>query len=441
MRFTDLQSWLSWQESLHSSEIELGLDRVRQVAANMGLQSAWSIPVITVAGTNGKGSSVATLESIYHHAGYRAGSYTSPHLISYNERIKIDRQAVSDELICQAFEKIDQARKTTSDKSDEISLTYFEFGTLAALSILHEADLDVVILEIGLGGRLDAVNIIDAAVALITPIAIDHQSWLGDSREGIAKEKAGIIKTGSSVVYNDTNPAVAVIDKARECQVPLYVLGKEFAAVEQSSSAWQLSSTLKGDSVKITDLPFSSLGDNFQLNNAAAAIQVSQLLNDKLPIDEAVYRKALPDTQLQGRFQILSQKPDIIVDVAHNAHAVAALTANLNHHACKGRTFAVVAMLEDKAICEALMQVDSSVDEYFLAGLQGSRTLSVEQLKQRIEDCISSDKLSSNISVEAAIQAALSAASEHDRIIIFGSFITVSAAMQVLLMPQSELAS
>lgn len=441
MRFTDLQSWLSWQESLHSSEIELGLDRVRQVAANMGLQSVWSIPVITVAGTNGKGSSVASLESIYHHAGYRAGSYTSPHLLNYNERIKIDRQPVSDELICQAFEKIDQARKSAGDNSHEISLTYFEFGTLAALSILHDADLDVVILEIGLGGRLDAVNIIDAAVALITPIAIDHQSWLGDSREGIAKEKAGIIKTGSIVVYNDNNPAVAVIDKAHECQAPLYSLDKEFSVVEQSPNTWQLSSTLKDDSVTITDLTFSSLGGDFQLNNAAAAIQVSQLLMDKLPIDEAVYRKALPDTQLQGRFQILSQKPDIIVDVAHNAHAVAALATNLNRHSCKGRTLAVVAMLEDKAICEALKQVDSLIDAYFLAGLQGSRTLSVEQLKQRIEDCISSDKLSSNVSVEAALQAALLEASEHDRIIIFGSFITVSAAMQVLLMPKPELAS
>ncbi len=441
MRFTDLQSWLSWQESLHSSEIELGLGRVRQVAANMGLQSVWSMPVITVAGTNGKGSSVASLESIYHHAGYRAGSYTSPHLLSYNERIKIDRQPVSDDLICQAFEKIDQARKSSADNLDEISLTYFEFGTLAALSILHDADLDVVILEVGLGGRLDAVNIIDAAVALITPIAIDHQSWLGDSREGIAKEKAGIIKTGSSVVYNDKNPAVAVIDKAHECQAPLYSLHKEFAVVEQSSNSWQLSSTLKDDSVKIMDLPFSSLGGSFQLNNAATAIQVSQLLMDKLPIDEAVYRKALPDTQLQGRFQILSQKPDIIIDVAHNAHAVAALATNLNRHNCKGRTLAVVAMLEDKAICEALKQVDSLIDAYFLAGLQGSRTLSVEQLKQRIEDCISSDKLSSNVSVEAALQAALLEASEHDRIIIFGSFITVSAAMQVLLMPKPELAS
>lgn len=427
MRFTTLQSWLSWQESLHSTEIELGLDRICQVAANMGIQSAWSVPVITVAGTNGKGSSVATLEAIYHHAGYRVGSYTSPHLLSYNERIKIDRVAVSDELICQAFDKVDQARKNADNS--EISLTYFEFGTLAALSILHNAALDVVVLEVGLGGRLDAVNIIDAAVALITPIAIDHQSWLGDSREQIAKEKAGIIKKGAQVVYNDTNPSAVVTDKAAECQASLYCLNDEFDVTEGLSGGWQL----KTNSMTLSDLPLSSLGAGFQLNNAAAAIQVTELLSDRLPLDKAVYSHALPDIQLQGRFQVVSQKPDIIVDVAHNAHAVTALAANLNSHYCKGRTLAVVAMLEDKSICDALKQVDSSIDTYFLAGLEGSRTLSVEQLKQRIEDCISSDKLHCNDSVEVAIQSAILAASSDDRIIIFGSFITVAAAMQSLL--------
>lgn len=433
MRFTNLQSWLSWQESLHSTEIELGLKRIQQVAANMGLQSTWSMPVITVAGTNGKGSSVANLESIYHHAGYRVGSYTSPHLLKYNERIKIDRIAVSDELICQAFEKIDQARKLSS--ADDISLTYFEFGTLAALSILHDADLDVVILEVGLGGRLDAVNIIDAAVALITPIAIDHQSWLGNSREEIAKEKAGIIKQGSSVVYNDSNPSQIVIDKANQCESALYCLNQEFTIIEQTSNTWQL----KLGSTIMPDLPVSSLGDSFQLNNAAAAIQVSKLLQQQLPIDEMIYHHALTDIQLNGRFQVISQAPDIILDVAHNVHAITALATNLRQSNCKGRTFAVVAMLEDKAICEALEHVDTEIDRYFLAGLQGSRTLSVEQLKQRIEECISSDKLQCNDTVEAAIQTAISVATSVDRIIIFGSFITVSAALQTLMVLKPEL--
>ncbi|MDH5425176.1 MAG: bifunctional tetrahydrofolate synthase/dihydrofolate synthase [Gammaproteobacteria bacterium] len=438
MRLNNLQSWLSWQETLHSSEIELGLDRVRRVAGNMGIKAIWHMPVITVAGTNGKGSSVAMLEAIYQHAGYRVGSYTSPHLISYNERIKIDRQPVADEIICQAFEKIDQARKNKA--ADEISLTYFEFGTLAALSILAEADLDVVILEVGLGGRLDAVNIIDAAVAMITPIAIDHQSWLGNSRDEIAKEKAGIIKSGALVVYNDADPARPVIDKAHASQAPLYCLNKEFMAYMSSASGatkWRF----KAGTVEINDLPVplleGNLGAAFQLDNAAASILVSQLLSKRLPIKPTVYSQALADVKLAGRFQYVARKPDIILDVAHNTHAISSLAANLAGNPCKGRTYAVVAMLEDKAICDALVQIDSLIDRYYLAGLQGSRTLSVEQLQQRIQQCISSDKLTCHQTVEAAIENALSVASSDDRIIIFGSFVTVSAAMQWLSEPSS----
>jgi len=426
MRHPDLQSWLSWQESLHSSEIDLGLDRVRQVATNMGIAPIWSIPVVTVAGTNGKGSSVAMLEALYHHAGYRTGSYTSPHLLQYNERIKIDRQTVPDDLICHAFDKIDKAR--LSADGGEISLTYFEFGTLAALSILHEADLDLVILEVGLGGRLDAVNIIDAAIALITPIALDHQSWLGDSREAIAGEKAGIIKAGSHVVYNDLEPAQAVLDKAKTTNVSLDLLADDFIAVAQADHLWQF----KTGAVDINNLPRPSLEGDFQLNNAAAVIQVSQLLNDRLAISESAIKNALLDIRLAGRFQTICTHPDIIVDVAHNAHAVKALAVNLQQRPIKGRTLALVAMLEDKAICDALKQIDGQIDQYFLAGLQGSRTLSALQLQQRLQECISNDKLLINDSVSEAIEQVLSVATEDDRIIIFGSFITVSDAMQVL---------
>ena len=428
MRFNNLQSWLSWQESLHSAEIELGLTRVQQVASNMGIGSVWSVPVVTVAGTNGKGSSVAILESIYHTAGYRVGSYTSPHLLEYNERIKIARQPVSDDLICQAFEKIDQARKLGN--GEVISLTYFEFGTLAALSILHDAKLDIVILEVGLGGRLDAVNIVDAAVALITPIAIDHQSWLGDNREQIGAEKAGIIKTDCAVVYNDPLPVQAVIDKVRTCNASVYGLSKDFSVnINVELNDWQYQS----DALTLNHLPQPSLEGDFQLNNAAAAIQVSQLLLNYLPLNQDVYFAALQNIQLAGRFQTLSHAPDIIIDVAHNEHAVSMLANNLRQQPSSGKTLAVVAMLEDKAICEALEQIDPLIDSYFLAGLEGSRALSVDQLKLRIQDCVSSDKLQANDSVEMAIKNAISTAKSNDRIIIFGSFLTVSAALQMNL--------
>ncbi|MDH5516829.1 MAG: bifunctional tetrahydrofolate synthase/dihydrofolate synthase [Gammaproteobacteria bacterium] len=433
MRFTALQSWLSWQERLHNTEIELGLERVWQVAQQLGIQAQWPLPVITVAGTNGKGSSVAMLEAIYQHAGYRVGSYTSPHLLNYNERIKINRQPVTDELICEAFEKIDQARQSAADQA--ISLSYFEFGTMAALSILKDAELDLLILEVGLGGRLDAVNIIDASVALITPIALDHQSWLGDDRESIAAEKAGVIKPGCRVVYNDPEPAAAVLQKVAVLHADFYCLHKNFRPQTSSAATgWDYFS----DSAVLHDLPLPSLPGLHQLDNAAAVIQVTQILSAQLPLTESAITTALTDIRLAGRFQTVSHQPAIIVDVAHNEQAVSMLASSLAQHPCNGRTFAVLAMLEDKTLTQALHQIDAQIDRYYLAGLEGSRSLSADDLKQRIQNSVSSDKLCCNTTVTEALQQARSAASSDDRIIIFGSFLTVSAAMQYLQVSASE---
>lgn len=430
MRFNNLQSWLSWQENLHTTEIELGLDRIQHVASALGLPSNWSIPVITVAGTNGKGSSVAILESLFQHAGYRVGSYTSPHLLHYNERVKINRLPVSDALLCQAFDNVDKARQ---DDGKETSLTYFEFGTLAALSILNEAELDVVILEVGLGGRLDAVNIIDATVALITPVAIDHQSWLGNTREEIAGEKAGIIKKGSLVVCSDPAPADAVIKKVSELQVDSFYLNKDFKP-DIESTQWHYHSANK----TITDIPMPSLNGHYQINNASAAIQISELLSKDLPMSEQDIKVAMTDIQLSARFQCIAKQPDIFIDVAHNEHATKSLSDNLKQYSCAGRTFAVLAMLEDKAICEALEPLDDQIDIYYLAGLEGSRAMSAEQMKLRIQDCVSSDKLCLNNDVEAALCRARAEAREDDRIIIFGSFLTVAAAMQTLMQSDKQ---
>lgn len=424
MKFDDLQSWLSWQETLHTAEIELGLDRIQQVASNMGIDANWSTPVITVAGTNGKGSSVAILEAIYQHAGYRVGSYTSPHLIHYNERIKIDRQPVSDQVICESFEEVDQARQQSVDA---ISLTYFEFGTLAALSILKQAELDVVILEVGLGGRLDAVNIIDAQVVLLTPVAIDHQNWLGNSREEIAAEKAGVIKQGSVVVCSDPHPANAVTDKAAKTESAFYCLGNDFSLrLEANGTSFQ--SALG----TITSLPRPNLEGHYQLDNAAAAIQVSQVLNQQLAVNEKAISAALEDIQLAGRYQQLASSPDIIVDVAHNEQAVSVLADNLQNWPCKGRTLAVLAMLEDKSISEALAAIDKQIDYYYLAGLEGKRALSAEDLKQRVQETVSDDKLCTERTVQQAIDHAIAEAGMGDRIVIFGSFLTVSAAIEQL---------
>lgn len=423
MKFNDLQSWLSWQEKLHLSEIDLGLERIQKVASALGIESRWSVPVVTVAGTNGKGSSVAILESLYLSAGYQVGSYTSPHLLRYNERIKINRQPVADQLICEAFEQVEQARQSAGN----ISLTYFEFGTLAAFIILKQASLDVMILEVGLGGRLDAVNIIDADVALITPVALDHQSWLGDTREEIAGEKAGIIKSNSTVVCSDPDPAEAVIKQAKIKGVMLFCLGNDFR-LEPVQGGCRFCSSNRN----INKLPLPSLTGDYQLDNAAAAIQVTSILNTRLPVSEEAVSQALRNVQLAGRYQKIADAPQVIVDVAHNEHAVASLANNLKQDAVPGQTFAVLAMLEDKAICDALGVIDAEIDRYYLAGLEGSRALSVEQLKQRVQECVSSDKLCGNDSVGQAIQQAMHEACENDRIVIFGSFLTVAAAIEHL---------
>lgn len=423
MKFNNLQSWLSWQESLHFTDIELGLDRIQQVADQLGIPSSWHCPVITVAGTNGKGSSVALLESMFLAAGYRVGSYTSPHLLHYNERIKINAEPVSDQLICEAFEQVEQARL----KAGEISLTYFEFGSLAALLILQQAGLDVVVLEVGLGGRLDAVNIIDADIALITPVALDHQGWLGDNREAIAAEKAGIIKSTSSVICSDPEPATAVVERARSLQVPAFYINREYRFVP-ANNGFQFSSPAG----IIKHLPPPNLSGQFQLNNAAAAIMVSQLLIKELPLTAEAIAKGLLQVQLAGRFQTLAQAPEIIVDVAHNPHAVAALVENLQSRPCKGRTLAVLAMLEDKAICDSLAVIDQQIDHFYLVGLEGNRALSVDELNQRVQQCVSNDKLSAENSVAQALERAIHTAGVEDRIIVFGSFLTVTAAIEQL---------
>jgi len=423
VKFDDLQSWLSWQETLHFTEIELGLERIQKVASAMGIGAHWPIPVITVAGTNGKGSSVAILEAIFQHAGYRVGSYTSPHLIHYNERIKINRQPVSDQLICTAFEQVEQARHAGA----EISLTYFEFGTLAALSILKQADLDLVILEVGLGGRLDAVNIIDAEIVLLTPVALDHQGWLGNSREEIGAEKAGVIKPGTVVVCSDPQPTNAVMDRANEKARALYCLGGDFSFTATAGKA-----KFQSETVELDNLPLPQLHGDYQLDNAAAAIQVSLLLNNRLSVNKQALEAALTDIQLKGRYQRIALAPDIIIDVAHNAQAVSALASNLKAEPCSGRTLAVLAMLEDKSIAEALQQIDIQIDHYYLSGLDGSRALSAEALKQRLQQSVSSDKLSTELTVQQAIKRALSEADDNDRLVIFGSFLTVSAAIELL---------
>lgn len=424
MRFSSLPEWLTWQEGLHPSAIELGLERVSKVFKRLH-PTLPSIPVITVAGTNGKGSSVALLESIYQNAGYRTGVYTSPHLMRYNERIHLKGEEVSDDVICEAFERIDQARL---EEQQEISLTYFEFGTLAALDIFFRAKPDVIILEVGLGGRLDVVNIIDADVALITSIGIDHTAWLGNDRETIAIEKAGIMRKGRPVVFSSPDMPKSIAETAKTKGAILFQRDKDFDWEKGAGyAAWNW----KSDKHQRIALPHSNLRGAHQLDNAAGVLMVIEQLADKLSVNQKQIKDGLLSVSLAGRFQCLPGSPMHILDVAHNEASMARLAELLNLQVCGGKNVAVLGMLEDKEHADALAVMLPEVSHWYIADLDVHRGAKSKQLATVLKNLDNNTQISCFETVEQAIQAADSSVDENDRVIIFGSFHTVELAMQL----------
>jgi dihydrofolate synthase/folylpolyglutamate synthase len=418
MRFQTLAEWLNWQESLHPTAIELGLERPGAVLHAMELDHP-DYTVITVAGTNGKGSSVAMLEAILRCAGYRVGCYTSPHLLRYNERIRIDGDKVSDERLCQAFERVDQAR-------GEISLTYFEFGTLAALDIFASSRLDAVVLEVGMGGRLDAVNLIDPDCALVTAIDIDHSDWLGSDRETIAREKAGIFRTGKPAVCSDTEPPLSLIEYASQLNSPLHRIGHEYGYRSQSG-AW----TWWGGRRQRDALPLPALRGQYQLQNAAGILMVLELLQERLPVNQQQIREGLQDVALPGRFQVIPGEVTTILDVAHNPQAAQALAENLVTMTSPGRTHAVVAMLADKDIGRVIAELKRVVDCWYVAGLDVPRGAQVEQIEKALQS-EGVEQVEGFRSVQQAMQAAQKATLVGERIVVFGSFYTVAIAHDLI---------
>ncbi len=444
MRFNHLNDWLTWQESLNPAEIDLGLDRIARVLARAGLSSSFNCPLITVAGTNGKGSVVAMLEAMAMSAGLKVCSYTSPHLFQYNERIKINAQPVDDEMLCAAFERIDQARGNSQ-------LTYFEFGTLAAIDLFFKQQPDLVILEVGLGGRLDAVNIMDSDVCVLTSVAIDHVDWLGDDRESIGYEKAGIFRHGKPVICGERDVPVSVVRHAEKLHCELIQVGGDYElTINHPETSWDLKSCY----ADLSDLPKPSLTGKFQYSNAATAIQALQALQEQLPnlpskkAFRAVIIKALKQIKLLGRFQQIHTKPLVYVDVAHNLQAAQALASQLKASSVdsaggQSRTWAIVAMLSDKDIKGVIKSVSAEIDNWCFAGLENTpRGLSVQALIENLPDVfikatkqenqckILSDSVLSAESVKQACELVLSKANKNDRIIVFGSFYTVAEAMQ-----------
>jgi len=416
LRFETLDQWLCWQESLNPKEIDLGLGRVSRVLHQAGHNNHFDCPLITVAGTNGKGSVVAYLEAIALAEGYSTCSYTSPHLLRYNERIRIDGDEIDDNSLCNAFERIDQARV-------DVDLTYFEFGTLAAIDLFMAAKPDLVIMEIGLGGRLDAVNIMQPSVAAITSIAIDHTDWLGTDREAIGFEKAGIFRAGQVAVCGDADPPQSLLRHAEKLGVDLKLIGKHFHA-QHTGEKWSFSTEDKA----VDELPLPALSGEFQLANAATAIMVLKSLPE-MRVSAAAIKQGLRHVCLPGRFQRLRQQPAVIVDVAHNSQAAASLLSQLKADECSGRTHAVVAMLADKPVADVIHQLSSEIDCWYTAGLESvPRGLSAKQMAVAVEQQASDVKLSAASTVARACEQALAAAGKDDRIIIFGSFYTVAEA-------------
>jgi dihydrofolate synthase/folylpolyglutamate synthase len=425
MRFSSLAQWLAWQEQLHFTDIDPGLERVGIVWQRMGGSSRLPFKVVTVAGTNGKGSSVAITAAILQAAGYKTATYTSPHLLRYNERISINGVPCDDATICNAFQRIDEAR-------DDVSLTYFEFATLAAADIFCREAVDVAVLEVGMGGRLDAVNLFDTDVALITPIGLDHTAWLGDNREQIGREKAGIMRAEKPVVCSEVAPPQSVLDYAEELQSPCYQRGKNFN-YEESTNGWQW----QNHDVHLADLPFPALAGKYQLQNSAAVIQVCQLLQQQgLTISEQAIRTGLETVRLSGRFQVIPGAVTRILDVTHNQQGAENLRDLLLETASNGKTYAVLAMLKDKdckAVATALNEV---IDHWFVAGLEGQRGMSGDELAQNLSALLPAENHASHQTVAEAYQAAMNSAKAGDRLLIFGSFHTVEAAM--LLIPECQ---
>ncbi|AFJ03651.1 Dihydrofolate synthase / Folylpolyglutamate synthase [Methylophaga frappieri] len=429
MRFDNLSAWLAWQETLHFKEIDPGLLRIRTVWKQLHGESALNFKIVTVAGTNGKGSSVALLSSICRAAGYKTASYTSPHLLSYNERIVIDGEPASDTTICHAFAAIDDAR-------GDISLTYFEFATLAAMWIFCQQKVDVAILEVGMGGRLDAVNLFDADVALITPVALDHMHWLGDTREKIGAEKAGIMRSGRPVVCSEAHPPESVLNIAQRLQAPVTQAGLNFTyQVEGNQWHWQ------GDETTMRNLPLPALHGQYQLKNSAAVLAVIHLLQHHLPaLNEAAIRTGLQQVSLQGRFQIIPGPVQRIFDVTHNQQGAENLCQVLRETPCAGNTFAVVAMLRDKDASSVFAALENQIDRWFVGGLIGERGQSGATLAASLLSVIPNASYDVFESVQQAYHIAMAQAEASDRVLIFGSFHTVEAVMREIpeLLPVSS---
>ncbi len=412
-----LAGWLQHLEALHPSAIDMGLARVATVRDALGLSP--SFPVLTVAGTNGKGSVCAMLSSMFRAAGYKVGTYTSPHLIDYNERVRINMQPAADADLVASFRAIEAARGDTT-------LTYFEFGTLAAMRQFIDAGVDVAIMEVGLGGRLDAVNVFDPDVAGVVSVDLDHQSYLGDTREAIGAEKAGIFRAGKPALCADPNPPQSVIDVAANVGAPLQLVGRDFGFMKEGEgNQWMF----WGAQGKHHALPIPALRGAYQMGNATLAIAMLDEMRSKLPVGIGDIKRGLLEVEWPARCQVLPGRPQTVLDVAHNPHAARALRQALDQMGYAAKTHAVFGAMSDKDIAGVVSALADRIDHWYLATPQLPRAASVDQLQAAVLQAAPQARTSAYGSVEQAWKAACEQAAETDRILVFGSFYTVAEVM------------
>ena len=428
--FETLAEWLEYCEKLHAKPIDMGLERVREVAQRM--QIRFDCPVITVAGTNGKGSTCAMAESILSQAGYKTGVFTSPHLVHFEERLRIAEIPVKAAELIASFARVDVARSSNgTSEVPEISLTYFEFTTLALLDVMVNAKLDVAILEVGLGGRLDAVNIIDADCAIITSIDLDHMEFLGDTREKIGFEKAGIMRAGKHAVVSDPMPPASVQAYAEAIGADLWLVGRDF-----NFSGDKLQWAWAGRGKRFAGLAYPALRGANQLVNASGVLAALTALRERLPITAQAVRNGLAFVELPGRFQIIPGEPNLILDVGHNPHAIAALAVNLDAMGFAPCTHAVFGAMADKDLANMLQRMNPLVDKWYFTDLPTARAATADHLLNIWQSVNSGEKARKDVealcftSPKAALDAAIYQSAPTDRIVVFGSFFTVGGVLQ-----------
>lgn len=415
MQKTTLSQWLDYIATLHTSRIDLGLQRIVSIAKEQCLNS-FSCPVITVAGTNGKGSCVRFLESIYSAAGYRVGAYFSPHLRRFNERIRIQEKEVDDQTLVAAFERVESFRKNRP-------LSFFEFTTLAALFIFKSIEPDVVVLEVGLGGRLDAVNMVESDAAIVASISLDHLDWLGDNRESIGYEKAGVYRANKPAICGDPNPPHRLVEYANHIGAKFFGINKDFF-YQSDVDSWSWGS----ENTQYQRLPIPIL----KCQNAASSLMAVECLQDRLKVSEGAIKKGLKEATLAGRFEFFSKPVKGVFDVAHNPDSARCLAEQLEKIQFPAKKMAVIGMLKDKDIPGTIEPLLSHIDAWFVAGLEVDRAANPKDIVAHLKASGVKNYYDFETVSEAFKQAVRVCSHSEDRIIVFGSFHTVAAVQEVL---------